>query len=73
MSETFFIKLGDSLEGSFQNFELGIEYRFQNNLVRGAGSTRFNTDLDASDIGWNGRIADSHRGLLVILNGDYME
>ena len=65
LSEAFFINIGDDLEGSFQNFELNAEYRFQNNLVLGAGITRFSTNLDARDSDWNGRLADSHRGLLI--------
>ena len=65
LSEVFFINIGDDFEGSFQNLELTVEYRFQNNLVLGAGATRFSIDVDAADSDWNGRIVDSHGGLLV--------
>lgn len=64
LSEAFFISIGDELEGSFQNFELNIEYRIHKNFVLGGGAARFNTDLDARDSDWNGRLADSHRALL---------
>lgn len=65
LSEVFFINIGDELEGSFHNFELSLEYRLHNNFVLGAGITRFSTDLDARDSEWNGRLVDSHSGVLI--------
>jgi len=65
LSEAFFISIGDELEGSFQNFELNIEYRIHKHFVLGGGAARFSTDLDASDSDWNGRLSDSHRALLL--------
>jgi hypothetical protein len=64
-SESFYVELDDALKGSFTNNEIDIQYRFANSFVLGAGITRFSIDLTADDSDWKGRIADSHRGLLV--------
>lgn len=68
LSEVFFINIGDELEGSFQNFELSLEYRLQNHFALGAGITRFSTDLETRDSEWNGRLTDSHSGVLIFAN-----
>jgi hypothetical protein len=65
LSEAFFISIGDELEGAFQNFEINIEYRIHKHFVLGGGAARFSTDLDARDSNWKGRLADSHRALLL--------
>lgn len=64
-SESFVIEFEDVLKGSIINNEIDIQYHFNDNFVLGAGITRFSTDLTADDTDWKGRIADSHRGLLV--------
>lgn len=65
LAETFFIEVGDSLEGAFLAYELDLQYRFSNNFTLGFGFSRFSMDLDANDDDWNGKIADSHRGVLL--------
>ncbi|MDH3762656.1 MAG: DUF481 domain-containing protein [Gammaproteobacteria bacterium] len=65
LAETFFIEVGDSLEGAFLAYELDLQYRFSNNFTLGFGVSRFSMDLDANDDDWNGKIADSHRGVLL--------
>lgn len=65
LSESFYIDFDDSLTGSFTNTELDVHYRLHDNFLIGAGSTRFSTDFSADDSDWRGRIADTHRGLLV--------
>ena len=65
LTETFFIEVGDSLEGAFLAYELDMQYRFSNNFTLGFGFSRFSMDLDANDDDWNGKIADSHRGVLL--------
>lgn len=65
ISESFYIEIDDALKGSFTNTEIDIEYRLGKSFVLGAGITRFSTDLTADDSNWEGRITDSHRGLLV--------
>lgn len=65
ISEAFYIEIEDALKGSFTNSEVDIQYHFNPNFVLGAGISRFSTDLTADDTDWKGRIADSHRGLLV--------
>ncbi len=65
VSETFFIKVDDSLEGTLLNYELNVEYRFDNQFVLGAGFARTSTDLEVDDNDWKGRLSDSNRGLLL--------
>jgi len=65
VSETFFIKIDDALEGTLLNYELDLEYRLTNSLVLGAGIARTSTDLDVDDGDWEGSISDSNRGLLI--------
>ena len=65
LSETFFIEVNDSLKGAFLSYELDLQYKFSNNFVLGFGLTRFSIDLSADDDEWRGRIADSHRGVLL--------
>ncbi len=65
ISEAFFIKVSDSFEGAFQNYEFDVEYKVYQDFILGAGLTRFSTDLKADDSEWKGRIGDTHRGLLV--------
>lgn len=67
LSETFFIEIGDELEGVFQNFELDLQYKAHKNFMLGMGVTRLSIDLEANDEEWRGRIADSHQGILLYL------
>ncbi|MDH3387577.1 MAG: hypothetical protein OEN02_06690 [Gammaproteobacteria bacterium] len=64
LSEVLFVEVGDE-EGSFQNYELAIRYRFDNSFMLGFGLTRFSVDLTAKDSEWNGRIADTHQGIML--------
>jgi hypothetical protein len=64
-SETFFIDIDDTFKGTLLNYELNIEYRFDNQLVLGAGIARTSTDLEVDDSDWQGRLADSNRGLML--------
>ncbi len=64
LSEVLFIETGD-VEGSFQNYELDLRYRFDRSFVLGAGLTRFSMDIDSEDNNWRGRIADTHQGILL--------
>ncbi len=65
ISESFYISIDDALKGSFTNNEFDIQYRLSRSFVLGAGLTRFSSDLSADDSGWQGRVVDSHRGMLV--------
>lgn len=67
VSETFFIHIDDELKGALLNYELDLEYRFDNSFVLGAGISRISADLDVSSSDWQGRLADSNRGLLIYL------
>ena len=64
-SETFFIDIDDTFKGTLLNYELNIEYRFDNQLVLGAGIARTSTDLEVDDSDWKGRLSDSNRGLML--------
>ena len=64
LSEVLFVETGDA-EGSFQNYEIDLRYRFDRSIVLGAGLTRFSIDLDSEDDEWRGRIADTHQGFLL--------
>ncbi|MDH3218644.1 MAG: hypothetical protein OEO19_03840 [Gammaproteobacteria bacterium] len=64
LSEVLFVEGGD-VEGSLQNYELEIRYRFARRFLLGVGLTRFSIDVTARDPEWNGRIADTHQGILV--------
>ncbi len=55
----------DDVEGSIQNYELDFRYRWNKNLVFGAGVARFSIDLDSEDDDWNGEIVDTHQGYLL--------
>lgn len=63
VSETFFIEIDDTLVGTLLNYELNLEYRFDNQFVLGAGIARTSTDLEVDDSDWKGRLSDSNRGL----------
>ena len=65
VSETFFIEVDDTFKGTLLNYELNIEYRFDNQFVLGAGIARTSTDLEVDDSDWQGRLADSNRGLML--------
>jgi hypothetical protein len=69
VSETFFFANDDALKGALLNYELDIEYKLGNNFVLGAGIARFTADLTVDDNNWDGRLSDSHRGIL--LYGSY--
>lgn len=65
VTEAFYIRIDDALAGSFTTTELDIQYHFNPKFALGAGLSRHSTNLKADDSDWKGRIADSHRGLLV--------
>lgn len=69
LSEVLFVEAGDA-EGSFQNYELDIRYKLNENFMLGAGLTRFSIDVTTKDNDWNGRIADTHYGIAV--SGHYL-
>ena len=64
LSELLFVEAGDT-EGSFQNYELDIRYKLNENFMLGAGLTRFSIDVTTKDSDWDGRIADTHHGIVV--------
>jgi hypothetical protein len=59
------LEIEEARKASFTSTEIDIQYHFNDSFVLGAGITRFSTDLTADDSDWNGRIGDSHRGLIV--------
>jgi len=65
ISETFFIDIEDALEGTLLNYELDVEYRFDNSFALGLGMARTSTDLDVDDDDWKGSVSDSNRGFLL--------
>ena len=67
LTETFFIEIGDELEGSFFNYEFDLRYRAGKHLLLGLGFARLGIDLKAEDEDWSGSITDSHRGFLAYL------
>lgn len=64
LTEVLFVETGDT-EGSIQNYEIDLRYRFDRAIVLGAGLTRFSIDVDSEDTDWRGRIADTHQGFLL--------
>ena len=62
ISETFFIEVNDTFKGTFLNYELNLEYKFDNKLALGAGLLRSSIDLEVDDSDWSGGIVDSYRG-----------
>ena len=64
-TESFYIEIEDTLDGSFITNEINLDYRFNQYFELGVGLTRFSTDLDASDDDWRGGVSDSHRGALI--------
>jgi hypothetical protein len=65
ISESFFIEIENEFKGTFLNYELDIEYKFDNKLAIGAGLVRSSLDLEVEDSDWNGSIVDSYRGMLL--------
>ena len=65
ISETFFIEIEDTFKGTFLNYELGLEYKFDNKLAIGAGLVRSSIDLEVKGSDWSGSIVDSYRGVLL--------
>jgi len=65
ISETFFIEIDDTFKGTFLNYELDLEYKFDNKLAIGAGLVRSGIDLKVDDSDWRGGIVDSYRGVLI--------
>lgn len=63
LTEVLFVEAGDA-EGSFQNYELSVQYKLTQSIMLGAGLSRFSMDLTSDDDDWNGRIADTHQGYL---------
>jgi len=64
LSEVLFVDAADA-EGSFQNYEVDIRYKLNENFMLGAGLTRFGIDVTTKDTDWDGRIADTHYGIAV--------
>lgn len=71
LSEVLFIDTSNA-DGSFTNYELDIQYRFDNRFMLSAGLTRFSFDITSEDPDWRGRIADTHWGILLSA-GYYLE
>ena len=65
ISETFFIAIDNTFRGTLLNYELDIEYKFDNKLAIGAGLVRSSIDLEVNDSDWSGGIVDSYRGALL--------
>jgi hypothetical protein len=65
ITESFFIEIENEFKGTFLNYELDIEYKFDNKLAIGAGLVRSSLDLEVEDSDWNGSIVDSYRGMLL--------
>ena len=65
ISESFVIEIGDDLKGTLLNYELDLEYKFDNRLAIGAGFARSSIDLEAKDSDWTGSITDSYRGMVL--------
>jgi len=65
ISETFFIEIDDTYKGTFLNYELNLEYKFDNKFALGAGLVRSSIDLEVDDSDWAGSIVDSYRGALL--------
>lgn len=63
LTEVLFLETDDA-EGSFQNYELDLRYRWNHNFVLGAGLARFSIDITSEHSDWNGKIADTHQGYL---------
>lgn len=55
----------DDVDGSIQNYELDFRYRWNKNLMFGAGLARFSIDVTSEDDEWNGKINDTHQGYLL--------
>ena len=65
ISETFFIEIDNTFKGTLLNYELDIEYKFDNKLAPGAGLVRSSIDLEVDNSDWAGSIVDSYRGVLL--------
>jgi hypothetical protein len=65
ISESFFIEIDDTFKGTFLNYELNIEYKFDDKIALGAGLVRSSIDLEVDDSDWSGSIVDSYRGALL--------
>lgn len=67
-SEVLFVETGDT-RGSIQSYEVDLRYKLKKSFILGVGLIRFGVDITTDDREWNGRIADTHQGLLV--SGSY--
>lgn len=65
ITESFFIEIENEFKGTFLNYELDIEYKFDNKLAIGAGLVKSSIDLEVEDSDWSGGIVDSYRGVLL--------
>jgi len=65
ISESFFIDIDKTFKGTFLNYELNLEYKFDNKIALGAGLLRSSIDLQVDDSDWSGGIVDSYRGALL--------
>ena len=65
ISESFFIEIENEFKGTFLNYELDIEYKFDNKLAIGAGLVRSSIDLELDDSDWSGGLVDSYQGMLL--------
>ncbi len=68
LSEVLFIESGDA-EGSFQNLEINLRYRFDKRIMLGAGWNRSSIDVTTEDPDWRGRIADTYQAF--VFSGSY--
>ena len=64
LSEVLFIESEDA-EGSFQNYEIELRYRFDKYFMLGAGWNRSSIDVTSEDPDWRGRIADTYQAYLL--------
>jgi len=65
ISESFILEIGNEFKGTLLNYELNLEYKFDNKIAIGAGLVRSSTDLEVKDSDWTGGIVDSYRGILI--------
>jgi len=65
ITESFIIDIDNTFKGTLLNYELDIEYKFDNKIAIGAGLIRSSIDLEVKDSDWTGSIVDSYRGVLL--------
>jgi len=63
-TQTFYLELGDVIQGSLLDVELDLEYRFTKHFSAGLGITRLSVDAEIEDDDYKGSITDLYRGYL---------